>query len=273
MASPNENLDPSAENLSGTEKEIEKVLRPDSFHQFAGQDKVVDNLKIFVEAARRREEALDHVLLHGPPGLGKTTLANIIGGLDHADAGSVIVGGNELAKTRDNKLSEYRNSHIGFVFQSFNLQGTNTALENVMMPLVFSKMKPKERKARATECLELVGLGDRLKHRPSQLSGGQRQRVAIARALAVNPKIVIADEPTGNLDSAKGVEIMALLNELNQKGITLLIITHDESVAAQASRVVEIRDGKLKEKTTDARSVQRLRAESVAADQTEKSQA
>ncbi len=127
-------------------------------------------------------------------------------------------------------------------------------------PLVFSKMKNKERKARAKECLELVGLGDRMKHKPGQLSGGQRQRVAIARALAINPKLIIADEPTGNLDSTKGVEIMALLNELNQKGITLLIITHDQNVASQATRVVEIRDGKLSEKTAP-RGVQRTQAE------------
>lgn len=204
----------------------------------------------------------EFVAITGPSGSGKSTLANIIGGLDHPDNGSVVVGGNEIAKTRDNKLSEYRNENIGFVFQSFNLQGTNTALENVMLPLVFSKMKSKARKARAKECLEMVGLGDRMKHKPGQLSGGQRQRVAIARALAVNPKLIIADEPTGNLDSSKGVEIMALLKELNAKGITLLIITHDHSVADQADRVVEIRDGKLSEKS-NSRGVQRTRNEST----------
>lgn len=205
----------------------------------------------------------EFIAITGPSGSGKSTLANIIGGLDHPDSGTVVVGGNELSKTRDNKLSEYRNNNIGFVFQSFNLQGTNTALENVMLPLVFSKMKNKDRKARAKECLELVGLGDRLNHKPGQLSGGQRQRVAIARALAVNPKLIIADEPTGNLDSAKGVEIMALLNELNAQGITLLIITHDQSVAQQATRTVEIRDGKLSEQTTSNRAVQRIRNEGV----------
>jgi putative ABC transport system ATP-binding protein len=189
-------------------------------------------------------------------------MANIIGGLDHPDSGSVVVGGNEIAKTRDNKLSEYRNANVGFVFQSFNLQGTNTALENVMMPLVFSKMKSKDRKARAKECLEMVGLGDRLKHKPGQLSGGQRQRVAIARALAINPKLIIADEPTGNLDTAKGVEIMTLLKDLNSKGITLLIITHDSSVAAAADRVVEIRDGQLSE-IVGARGIQRTKSPGV----------
>jgi putative ABC transport system ATP-binding protein len=136
------------------------------------------------------------------------------------------------------------------VFQSFNLQGTNTALENVMLPLVFARMKNKDRKQRAKECLEAVGLGDRLKHKPSQLSGGQRQRVAVARALATNPKIIIADEPTGNLDSAKGQEIMKLLGDLNKKGITLIIITHDMNIARQAHRVVEIHDGKITERRT-----------------------
>ncbi len=190
----------------------------------------------------------DFVAITGPSGSGKSTLANIIGGLDHPDDGSVVVDGNELSHTRDAKLSAYRNQHIGFVFQSFNLQGNNTALENVMLPLVFAQMKNKDRKIRAKECLEAVGLGDRLKHRPTQLSGGQRQRVAIARALAAKPKIIIADEPTGNLDSAKGQEIIKLLKELNKQGITLLVITHDMDVAKQAGRVVEIHDGKIAER-------------------------
>ena len=190
----------------------------------------------------------EFIAITGPSGSGKSTLANIIGGLDHPNEGSVIVDGNELAQTRDNKLSAYRNKNIGFIFQSFNLQGTNTALENVMLPLVFAKMKNKDRKARAAECLKVVGLGDRLKHKPNQLSGGQRQRVAIARALAINPSIIIADEPTGNLDSARGQEIMKVLQELNRGGITLIIITHDPTIAKLAHRIVEIHDGKIMEK-------------------------
>jgi len=202
----------------------------------------LDNVSFSVNAG-------EFVAITGPSGSGKSTLANIIGGLDKPNSGTISVDGNDLSHTRDNKLSDYRNEHIGFVFQSFNLQGNNTALENVMLPLVFARMKNKERKVRAKECLEAVGLGDRLKHRPTQLSGGQRQRVAIARALATRPKILIADEPTGNLDSARGEEIMKLLKELNKKeGITLLIITHDMNVARQAGRVVEIRDGKLNER-------------------------
>jgi putative ABC transport system ATP-binding protein len=190
----------------------------------------------------------EFVAITGPSGSGKSTLANIIGGLDRPTSGTVIVDGNDLSHVRDRQLSDYRSQHVGFVFQSFNLQGAQTALENVMLPLVFARMKAKERKARATECLEAVGLGDRLKHKPSQLSGGQRQRVAIARALATKPGIIIADEPTGNLDSARGEEIMKLLRDLNKQGITLIIITHDLSIARQAGRVVQIKDGHLMER-------------------------
>jgi putative ABC transport system ATP-binding protein len=190
----------------------------------------------------------DFVAITGPSGSGKTTLANIIGGLDRPTSGSVIVDGDDLAKLHDAKLSAYRNGHIGFVFQSFNLQSNNTALENVTMPLIFQKMRSKDRKARGEECLKAVGLGDRIKHKPSQLSGGQRQRVAIARALAIKPSIIIADEPTGNLDSARGKEIMALLRDLNKQGITLIIITHDQEIAHQAGRQIEIHDGKLAER-------------------------
>lgn len=190
----------------------------------------------------------EFIAITGPSGSGKSTLANIIGGLDKPSSGTVEVDGNDLSRVRDNKLSAYRNEHIGFVFQSFNLQATNTALENVMLPLVFSGMSNKDRKVRAAECLKAVGLSDRLKHKPNQLSGGQRQRVAIARALAGNPKIIIADEPTGNLDSSKGKEILELLKQLNKQGITLIIITHDMNVAHQAHRIIQIVDGKLTER-------------------------
>jgi putative ABC transport system ATP-binding protein len=190
-------------------------------------------------------QAGEFVAITGPSGSGKSTLANIIGGLDRPTSGTVIVDGSDLSHVRDRALSDYRNHHIGFVFQSFNLQGTQTALENVMLPLVFARMKPRDRKTRAKECLEAVGLGDRLKHKPSQLSGGQRQRVAIARALAVKPSIILADEPTGNLDSARGEEVMKLLKDLNKQGMTLIIITHDMSIAKQADRIIQIKDGKV----------------------------
>lgn len=193
-------------------------------------------------------DAGEFVAITGPSGSGKSTLANIIGGLDRPTSGTVLVDNTDLSHVRDRKLSDYRNQHIGFVFQSFNLQGSQTALENVMLPLVFARIKPKERKARAIECLKAVGLGDRLKHKPAQLSGGQRQRVAIARALAARPSIIIADEPTGNLDSSRGEEIMKLLKALNKQGITLIVITHDMSVARQAGRVVQIKDGHIAER-------------------------
>jgi putative ABC transport system ATP-binding protein len=189
----------------------------------------------------------EFIAIIGPSGSGKSTLANIIGGLDKPDGGTVSVEGSDLAKASDRELSNYRNKHIGFVFQAFNLQSTYTALENVMLPLVLAGMGAKERKERAKQCLQAVGLADRMQHHPSELSGGQRQRVSIARALAGNPSIIIADEPTGNLDSAKGHEIMELLEGLNKKGITLIIITHDMDIAKRAGRVLSIHDGVVKE--------------------------
>jgi putative ABC transport system ATP-binding protein len=189
----------------------------------------------------------DFIAIIGPSGSGKSTLANIIGGLDKPDAGTVLVEGEDLAKASDKDLSKYRNQHIGFVFQAFNLQPTYTALENVMLPLMLAGMSKKDRRARAEECLKSVGLGERMKHKPTELSGGQRQRVSIARALAGKPSIIIADEPTGNLDSAKGREIMQLLEDLHKQGITLIIITHDLDIARRAQRVVTIKDGVMKE--------------------------
>lgn len=189
----------------------------------------------------------EFIAIVGPSGSGKSTLANIIGGLDKPDGGTVSVEGADLAKARDKQLSEYRNKHIGFVFQAFNLQPTYTALENVMLPLVLSGMGAKERRERGMKCLTDVGLADRMKHKPTELSGGQRQRVSIARALANNPSIIIADEPTGNLDSQKGRDIMALLEKLNHEGITLIVITHDMELAKRAGRILSIHDGVMKE--------------------------
>jgi putative ABC transport system ATP-binding protein len=182
----------------------------------------------------------------GPSGSGKSTLANIIGGLDVPDQGEVLVDGQDIAKVSDKTLSDFRNKRIGFIFQSYNLQPTYTALENVMIPMIFAKVGTAARKKRAIECLQAVGLSDRMNHRPNQLSGGQRQRVCIARALANNPEIIIADEPTGNLDSKRGDEIISLLKQLNQKGeITLIVITHDPSVAREAKKTLTIKDGRL----------------------------
>lgn len=188
----------------------------------------------------------DFIAIIGPSGSGKSTLANVIGGLDAPDEGEVLVDERDISKVSDGELSNYRNSRIGFIFQSFNLQPTYTALENVMIPLVFAKIPMNKRRERATECLRAVGLEDRMNHRPNELSGGQRQRVCIARALANNPEIIIADEPTGNLDSKKGTEIVGLLKELNQKAqITLIVITHDKSVAEQAKKILSIKDGRI----------------------------
>jgi putative ABC transport system ATP-binding protein len=188
-------------------------------------------------------DAGDFVAVVGPSGSGKSTLADVIGGLDGIDSGKVTVDGMDLTRIRDKDLSRYRNEHIGFVFQSFNLQASYTATENVMLPLILGGMSPRERKARAEECLKQVGLADRMRHKPGQLSGGQLQRVAIARALATKPSIIIADEPTGNLDSARGAEIMALLRELNGQGITLIVVTHDMEQARHASYMLAIQDG------------------------------
>lgn len=189
----------------------------------------------------------EFVAVVGPSGSGKTTLANIIGGLDNPDAGDITVSGQNLAHESDRQLSHYRNKKIGFVFQTFNLQPDYSALENVMLPLLFAKVPYRVRKRKAESCLEAVGLKDRSRHKPNQLSGGQRQRVSIARALANDPEIIIADEPTGNLDSKKSQEIIALLKKLNKEnGITLIIITHDQSVAREADRIVSITDGKVR---------------------------
>ncbi|MDD5040503.1 MAG: ABC transporter ATP-binding protein [Patescibacteria group bacterium] len=189
----------------------------------------------------------DFIAVTGPSGSGKSTLANVIGGLDTPDDGDVFVDGQSLAKANDKALSHYRNKMVGFVFQNFNLQPNYTALENVMVPLVFAKVKLSERKKHATECLKAVGLGDRMNHRPTQLSGGQRQRVCIARALANNPRIIIADEPTGNLDTKKSAEIVDILKHLNKElGVTIIVITHDPNVAVQAKKKLTITDGKVK---------------------------
>lgn len=189
----------------------------------------------------------EFIAIVGASGSGKSTLANMIGGLDTPTNGKIVVDDVDLAKARDKKLSLYRNKKIGFVFQNFNLQPSYTVLENVMLPLVFAKVPSRKRKQKAMECLKAVDLANRAKSRPNQLSGGQRQRVAIARALANDPTIVIADEPTGNLDSKKSAEIISLLKKLNkEKKLTLIVITHDASIARQADRTIAFQDGKIK---------------------------
>ena len=190
-------------------------------------------------------EAGEAVALVGPSGSGKSTLLNLLGGLDRPSSGEIWVDGENIARASAKRLVEHRKRRVGFVFQSFNLLPYRTALENVEVPLMISGMSPKERRARAGALLEKVGLGARTSHRPSQLSGGEQQRVAIARSLANEPSILLADEPTGNLDSATGTGVMSLLKELNQGGLTLILVTHDMMVAAYADKIVRLRDGKV----------------------------
>jgi len=186
------------------------------------------------------------VAVIGPSGSGKSTLLHLIGGLDTPTSGRVLVGGQDLSRGSDRTLAAYRNRWVGFVFQTFNLQPTYTALENVALPLVFARVPPRERYARAQEALATVGLADRARHRPSQLSGGERQRVGIARALANNPQLLLADEPTGNLDSVTGGKIVDLLWQLNQeRGLTVVMVTHDQGLAQRADRRVFLRDGQI----------------------------
>ena len=188
----------------------------------------------------------EFVAIMGPSGSGKTTLLNIIGGLDQPDSGEVVVDGERIARFKDKALSHYRNRKVGFVFQSFNLQPTLTALENVMVPLYFAKVSAGERSKRASSLLAKLGLSDRSKHRPKELSGGQRQRVSIARALINEPSVILADEPTGNLDSKTGKEIVSLLKSLSRdRHVTVLMVTHDENMARIADRTIKILDGQI----------------------------
>jgi putative ABC transport system ATP-binding protein len=181
----------------------------------------------------------------GPSGSGKSTMMNILGCLDRPSTGQYVLAGTPVAELDDDSLARVRSRTIGFVFQSYNLLPRTTALDNVMTPLLYQNVSRRDRMSRATAALERLGLGDRLDHEPSELSGGQQQRVAIARALVTNPALLLADEPTGNLDSASGQEVMALLRELNATGRTIVLITHDVDVAATASRQIHLHDGRI----------------------------
>lgn len=185
----------------------------------------------------------EYVALMGPSGSGKSTLMNLLGCLDTPTSGSYVLNGKDVSKMKDDELAEIRNKEIGFVFQTFNLLPRTTALDNVALPMIYAGYSKSERKARAEEVLTQVGLSDRMDHHPNQLSGGQRQRVAVARALVNKPSIILADEPTGNLDSKTSVEIMKLFNEIHANGNTVILVTHEEEIAEYAHRIIRLRDG------------------------------
>ncbi|UOX35660.1 ABC transporter ATP-binding protein [Flavobacterium sediminilitoris] len=185
----------------------------------------------------------EYVALMGPSGSGKSTLMNLLGCLDTPTSGSYVLNGKLVSEMHDDELAEIRNKEIGFVFQTFNLMPRTTALDNVALPMVYAGYSKSERNERATEVLTQVGLADRMDHKPNQLSGGQRQRVAVGRALVNKPAIILADEPTGNLDSKTSVEIMNLFNDIHANGNTVILVTHEEDIAAYAHRIIRLRDG------------------------------
>lgn len=204
-----------------------------------GEDVVIEALRGVNLEIKEKE----FVAIIGPSGSGKSTLMHIIGILDQPTTGKVTLEGKDVSKLPEASLAELRNKHIGFIFQAFNLLPRTTALENAELPLIYSGVEGSERKRRGIEALEMVGLGERLQHTPSQLSGGQQQKVAIARALVTKPSLILADEPTGNLDSKSGDEIINLLKDLNKKGNTVVLVTHEREIARKAKRIIEIKDG------------------------------
>ena len=206
-------------------------LGPQQIHALSGIDLIID--------------PGEYVAIMGPSGSGKSTLMNIIGCLDTPSAGTYLLDGVPVESLNDDQLAEIRNRKIGFVFQTFNLLARTTALQNVELPLVYAKVTRAERRRQAEEALVAVGLGDRMSHQPNELSGGQRQRVAIARALVNKPSLLLADEPTGNLDSKTGREILDLFHQLHESGNSIIMVTHEDDVAREAKRVVHIRDGKV----------------------------
>jgi len=202
--------------------------------------------KVKVEALRGISFCIDKgefVAIMGPSGSGKSTLMHIIGCLDQPTEGNFIIGGEDVSKLNDDKLAEIRNKRIGFVFQQFNLLSRTSILHNVEIPLIYAGLKAKQRRELAKQALESVGLGDRIKHKPNEISGGEKQRAAIARALVNNPLIILADEPTGNLDTKTGEEIMKIFYKLHQQGNTVIMVTHEAEVAQHARRIIHLRDG------------------------------
>lgn len=203
---------------------------------------------VVVEALRTISldiERNEYTSIMGPSGSGKSTLMNILGCLDSLTDGKYILNGKDVSQLDDNRLAEIRNGEIGFIFQTFNLLARYTALDNVILPLIYAGYSKSERIERAKEVLASVGLEDRMAHKPNELSGGQRQRVAVARALVNNPSIILADEPTGNLDSKTSIDIMNLLSEIHQRGNTVIVVTHEESIAQETNRIIRLIDGEV----------------------------
>jgi len=213
--------------------------------------KIVKNYKVgthIVRALRSVDINIDkneYVAIMGPSGSGKSTLMNLIGCLDTPTSGQYILNGNDVSKLVDNQLADIRNNEIGFIFQTFNLLPRYTALENVTLPLIYAGMAKNDRVARAEEVLENVGLSDRVTHKPNELSGGQRQRVAVARALVNRPSIILADEPTGNLDSKTSLDIMDLFNDIHKLGNTIIVVTHEKDIAKRSERIIKLMDGEV----------------------------
>ena len=224
------------------------ILNLQNIYKDYQQEKLV--VPVLKDVSLTVEEG-EYVAIMGPSGSGKTTLMNIIGCLDRPTSGTYEPAGENVLKLKDRELSDLRLKSIGFVFQSFQLMPRESAVENVALPLSYAGVRKKERRSRATKALERVGLGDRVNFRPTQLSGGQKQRVAIARAMVNHPKILLADEPTGALDSKSGEQIMELFDSLNEEGVTIVMITHDPKIAAKAKRIVRIIDGEIYEGEED----------------------
>ena len=224
------------------------ILNLQNIYKDYQQEKLV--VPVLKDVSLTVEEG-EYVAIMGPSGSGKTTLMNIIGCLDRPTSGTYVLAGENVLKLKDRELSDLRLKSIGFVFQSFQLMPRESAVENVALPLSYAGVRKKERRDRATKALERVGLGDRVNFRPTQLSGGQKQRVAIARAMVNHPKILLADEPTGALDSKSGEQIMELFDSLNEEGVTIVMITHDPKIAAKAKRIIRIIDGEIYEGEED----------------------
>lgn len=224
------------------------ILNLQNIYKDYQQEKLV--VPVLKDVSLTVEEG-EYVAIMGPSGSGKTTLMNIIGCLDRPTSGTYELAGENVLKLKDRELSDLRLKSIGFVFQSFQLMPRESAVENVALPLSYAGVRKKERRDRATKALERVGLGDRINFRPTQLSGGQKQRVAIARAMVNHPKILLADEPTGALDSKSGEQIMELFDSLNEEGVTIVMITHDPKIAAKAKRIIRIIDGEIYEGEED----------------------